>query len=182
MYILSTRCFQSLRDLCFLYAFCLLVYYLCYSSFVYILEHQSSLVSCLPVSCLQFGLACFLCPCPYTVSVVLISVFILCLLVFSVLGCNSLSHCYFTLFIVCLIIWLHVLLVTLCFWLPFRVPANYSSALCLGTVLLYLITWLMTPACFFTLISACPIKSPHFCTLCIWVPHLLSLPFTVYNK
>ena len=74
-----------------------------------------------------------------------------------------------------------IVILTAWFWLPFRVLADYSLAFRLGTVLL-LITWLMTTVCCLTLISACRIKSPIFFTLCIWVPHSLSLPFTVYNS
>ena len=60
------------------------------------------------------------------------------------------------------------------------VLADNSPAFHLCTVI-YLITWLMTTVCLLTPISACRIKSLIFFTLCIWVPHSLSLPITIYN-
>ena len=130
------------------------------------------------VSCFHSGLACFPCPCLCLVSVVFVFAFDRCLLVFSVFVTPP-PHIYFFLCIVwfscCVYRYIDVLVLT-----PISCLADNSLAFCLCTVI-YMITWLLTSVCLLTTISVCPIKSIFF-TLCIWVPHSLSLPSTIHNN
>ena len=143
------------------------------------------LVLCVPVyrscSCFLVQLLSSLFP----VSLPLSSKSYLCILSMFIgqcLVCSSLSqYVLYPVYCLCLILLLCSLLYWLSgFGLPFCVLTTHSLAFCLGTVL-YLISWLMTPVCSLTPISACHIKYLIFFTLCIWVPHLLSLPITIYN-
>ena len=90
-------------------------------------------------------------------------------------GLWLLSQYLFYLVYCCVLLCLWLWLWLSGFGLSFHVLADNSLAFRLGTVC-YLMTWLMTPVSLLTSISACCIKPLIFCTLCIWVPHSLSLP------